>query len=123
MTNFIEPKTSKRRAQPVRNGNWEKAGSLLRLVVVLASLGAFLLGQLVVSPGVEQQTPDILVVKQIDAEEAKLKDEGNSQNEIGVVSGAILMPCFSEQRPVFEGQTGFQFERLLCLGSRGPPKG
>jgi hypothetical protein len=123
MTTFIEPKTSKRRTQPARNGNWEKAGSLLRLVVVLTSLGAFLLSQLVVNQGVEQQTPDILVVKQIDAEEAKLKEEGNSDTEIGVVLGAILLPCFSEQWPVFEAHSGFQFERLLCLGSRGPPKG
>jgi hypothetical protein len=78
---------------------------------------------LVVVQGVEQQTPDILVVKQIDAEEAKLKEEGKSHTDLGIVSGAIALPSSSDQLLVIEGQSGFQFERLLCLGSRGPPKG
>ncbi|MFM7739258.1 MAG: hypothetical protein ACKO9H_07630 [Planctomycetota bacterium] len=97
--------------------------SLLRLVVVLASLGAFLIGQLVVNQGVGQQTPDILVVKQIDAEEVKLKDEGKSQSDMGVVYDYFSLPSFDERLPLVQGHSGFQFERLLCLGSRGPPKG
>jgi len=123
MTISIEPDTSTRRVQPAKKGGWEKAGSLLRLVMVLASLTAFLLSQLVVDQGVEEQTPDILVVKQIDAEETKLKDEGQSHSDLGLVSDAFYLPSLKEQRPTFEGQAGFQFERLLCLGSRGPPNG
>lgn len=119
----IEPETSRRRVQPAKNGGWDKAGSLLRLVIVLVSLGGFLLSQLVVDQGVEQQTPDILVVKQIDAEETKLKDEGKSHGDLGVVSDAFFIPSLNEQRPTLQGRSGFQFERLLCLGSRGPPKG
>lgn len=123
MTISIEPKTSTRRIQTAKNGGWDKVGSLLRLVLVIASLGAFLLSQLVVDQGVDQQTPDILVVKQIDAEEAKLKDEGKSHSDLGLVSDSFYLPSLKEQRPAFEGQSGFQFERLLCLGSRGPPNG
>lgn len=122
MTTSTHPVTSRRRAQLAENGGWGRAGSLLRLMVVLASLGAFLLSQLVVAQGVEKQTPDVLVVEQIDAEEAKLKEEGKSHTVLGVVSGAIAMPSSSDQLLVIEGQSGFQFERLLCLGSRGPPK-
>ena len=73
MTTSNQPETSKRRVQPPPAGNWDRGDSLLRWVVVFASLAAFLLGQLVVNQGVDRQTPDILVVKQIDAEEAKLK--------------------------------------------------
>ena len=123
MTTSNQPETSKRRVQPPPAGNWDRGDSLLRWVVVFASLAAFLLGQLVVNQGVDRQTPDILVVKQIDAEEAKLKEEGKSQSDMCVVSDYFSSPMFDERLPVVEGQSGFHFERLLCLRSRGPTKG
>lgn len=122
MTKANEPETSVRRIQPAERG-WEKAGSLLCLMLVWASLGAFLLSQLVVAQGVEQPTPDILVVKQIDAEEVKFKDEGKSDSDLGVVADTLSVPSLKELRPAFGGLAGFHFERLLCLGSRGPPQG
>lgn len=123
MTTANIPTNSKRRAQLVRNDCREKAGLFLRLVVVIASVGAFLFSQLPLVQGGQSQTPDILVFKQVDADEVKLKDEGKNQSHIGLISAFLLLPSFDEQLPLVAGQLSFPFERLLCFSSRGPPKG
>ena len=115
----------KTRLRPTRLGSCAGRGRIVssnRVALALLSLVALLYGQLVFAGAVSQQAPDTLVVEQIDAEEQQLNDEGKNASVLGVATDSFAISFERSEFPRFEVPIGFPLERLLCLGSRGPPK-